>query len=49
LILEWQSSERNDIIGDCLSYMLFNVAEYEDVDIFDNIKNEKKILDDVKK
>lgn len=51
LILEWEGSERNDIIGDCLSYMLYNMAQYDDsnLDIFENIKREKQANEDSKK
>lgn len=38
LIMQWTSSEVNDIIGDCIGYMLFNIADYEDVDIFSKEK-----------
>ena len=39
LILEWTSSKKNDIIGDCIGYMLYNMAEYEDLDIFGGVSS----------
>lgn len=42
LVMEWTSSKFNDIIGDCIGYMLYNVADYEDIDVFgpeNSIKN----------
>lgn len=34
LVIEWVSSEKNDIIGDCLGYFFYNLAQFEGVDIF---------------
>lgn len=36
LIIEWRSSKINDIIGDCIGYMLYNISTYENIDAFEN-------------
>lgn len=36
IIIEWVSSEKNDIMGDCLGYFLYNLAQFDDIDMFKN-------------
>ena len=43
LIIEWRSSKINDIIGDCIGYMLYNISTYENIDAFENQQSVKKI------
>ena len=34
VVIEWVSSERNDIIGDCMGYLLYELNQYDDLDMF---------------
>lgn len=34
LVIDWTSSERNDIIGDCLAYFLYELNQHDDIDMF---------------
>lgn len=34
LLVEWSSSEKNDIIGDCLGYFMFELEQYDNIDMF---------------
>lgn len=43
LIMEWSSSKINDIIGDCIGYMLYNIADYKDIDIFSKNSNKEDV------
>lgn len=45
--MEWTSSKLNDIVGDCIGYMLYNLSDYENVDIFSE-GNKKKEIDKVR-
>ena len=49
VIMEWRSSQINDIIGDCIGYMLYNVAEYKDVDIFSKDNETENVSEENRK
>ena len=34
LVLEWVSSEKNDITGDCVGYFIFELEQYDNIDMF---------------
>jgi hypothetical protein len=34
LVFEWKSSQKNDIIADCLAYMMSQIPDIQDFDIF---------------
>lgn len=34
LVLEWLSGEKSDIIGDCMGYFLYELEQYDDIDMF---------------